>query len=141
MPMATEDVKWGQDLVFSVGKKMFCAVNAEPPHQFAFKTTPEDFSELVERPGMRPAPYLARAMWVMEDRLGEVLDRTEVERLVRQAYELVLAKLPKKLRTQIAQGSQISTARSTRTTRRSKKKASGARRSRGVPARARRRRR
>ena len=29
LPGATADIKWGQDLVFSVGKKMFCAVNTE----------------------------------------------------------------------------------------------------------------
>ena len=128
LPDASEDVKWGQDLVFSVGKRMFCVVNAEPPHQLAFKCTPEEFSELVERDGVRPAPYLARAMWVQEETLGTTFERPELERLIRQSYELVRAKLPK------------------RTTKRKKKKArssaarvSGARRSRGGPARPRRR--
>ena len=85
LPGATADIKWGQDLVFSVGKKMFCAVNTEPPHQCSFKTSDEDFAELIEREGMRPAPYLARVMWVQEEQLGETLDRSERERLLRQA--------------------------------------------------------
>jgi len=35
---------------------------------------------------------------VQEEQLGETLNRSERERLVRQAYELVRAKLPKRLR-------------------------------------------
>src|SRR5262245_6700181 len=95
LPDTAEEIKWGQDLVFTVGKRMFCIVNTEPPNQLSFKTTPEDFAELVERPGIRPAPYLARAVWVQEEQFGEALEHEDVERLVRQAYELVRAKLPK----------------------------------------------
>lgn len=96
LPDATEDIKWGQDLAFSVGQKMFCVVNIEPPHQLSFKCTSESFGELIERAGMRPAPYLARAMWVQEEQLGEALAPQELERLIRQSYELVRAKLPKR---------------------------------------------
>ena len=46
LPGATEDVKWGQDLCFCVGSKMFAAVNLEPPHQIGFKCTPETFPSL-----------------------------------------------------------------------------------------------
>ena len=55
---------------------MFTVVNLERPHSIAFKCTPETFGELVERPGIIPAPYMARNMWVQEQELGEVLDRT-----------------------------------------------------------------
>src|SRR6266550_1679271 len=95
LPGVTEDIKWGADLAFSVGGKMFCVVCLEPPHQISFKCTPEDFGDLVERPGLIPAPYLARAMWVQETELGAALDRPEFERLVRSSYELIKAKLPK----------------------------------------------
>jgi predicted DNA-binding protein (MmcQ/YjbR family) len=47
---------------------------------------------------MIPAPYLARAMWVQETELGVVLERRELEGLMRSAYELVVAKLPKSKR-------------------------------------------
>jgi predicted DNA-binding protein (MmcQ/YjbR family) len=94
----TEDVKWGQDLAFSIGGKMYAVVNLEPPHQLSFKCTPESFGELVEREGLIPAPYLARAMWVQEERLGDALEPREREALLRMSYELVLAKLPKKKR-------------------------------------------
>jgi predicted DNA-binding protein (MmcQ/YjbR family) len=92
----TEDVKWQSDLAFSVGGKMYMVVCLDPPHTVAFKCTPEAFAELVEREGIIPAPYLARAMWVQERGLGESLDRRERERLLRTSYELVSAKLPKR---------------------------------------------
>ncbi len=98
LPEVTEDVKWGADLCFSVGKKMFTVVNVEPPHQIAFKCTPESFAELVERPGIIPAPYMAKNMWVMEEELGETLDRKELAALIEQSYDLVVAKLPKSKR-------------------------------------------
>jgi predicted DNA-binding protein (MmcQ/YjbR family) len=96
LPGVTEDIKWGTDLAFSVGGKMFCVANTEPPHQVSFKCTPETFGELVERPGLKPAPYLARAMWVQEEELGETLGRDEFERLIRSSYDLVVATLPKR---------------------------------------------
>jgi predicted DNA-binding protein (MmcQ/YjbR family) len=128
LPGTTEDLKWGQLLAFCIGRKMFAVVNTEPPHQLSFKCTPETFGELIERTGIRPAPYLARAMWVQEEQLGEALARQELEQLIRQSYELVRAKLPKRKAL-------------TETSRRPKARVSGARRSRAGLARARRRRR
>jgi predicted DNA-binding protein (MmcQ/YjbR family) len=98
LPDATEDVKWGSDLCFSVRKKMFVVVNLEPPHDLSFKCTPERFAELVERPGIVPSPFLARHMWVREQELGEALDARELEALVRASYDLIVAKLPKSKR-------------------------------------------
>lgn len=101
LPGVTEDVKWGHDLCFLVGEKMFTVVNLEPPHQVAFKCTPENFARLTERPGIIPAPYMARNMWVMEEELGEALDRRELADLVKESYELVVAKLPKSKRLRL----------------------------------------
>lgn len=98
LPAATEDVKWGQDLCFCVGGKMFAVVNLEPPHQLGFKCTPDAFAELIEREGIIPAPYLARAMWVQEGELGATLERRELEPLIRASYDLVVAGLPKSKR-------------------------------------------
>ena len=98
LPGVTEDVKWGSDLCFSVSGRMFVVTNLEPPHSIAFKCTPEEFGELVERPGIIPAPYMARNMWVQEEELGGPLERSELERLVRTSYELVVTKLPKSRR-------------------------------------------
>jgi predicted DNA-binding protein (MmcQ/YjbR family) len=95
LPDVTEDIKWGHDLCFCIAGKMFAVVNLEAPHSIAFKCTPEAFGELVERPGIIPAPYMARNMWVQEQELGEVLDRRELGALIKSSYDLVVARLPK----------------------------------------------
>ena len=95
-PHATENVQWVKDLVFKIGGKMFAVATLEPGEiAFSFKCTPEKFSELVEIPGVVPAPYLARAHWVAFER-ADVLPRNETKQLLRQSYELVRASLPKK---------------------------------------------
>lgn len=100
-PHATENVQWGNDLVFKIGGKMFAVASLEPgAHVFSFKCAPEKFAELVELPGIVPAPYLARAHWVAFER-SDALPRAETQRLLRQSYELVVAKLPKKLLAEI----------------------------------------
>ena len=98
LPSVTEDVKWEKDLVFSVGAKMFALTSLEPAAVvLSFKCSPEGFAELVERPGIVPAPYLARAHWVaLEDE--DALTRRELEPWLRSAYELVRAKLSKGVR-------------------------------------------
>jgi predicted DNA-binding protein (MmcQ/YjbR family) len=96
LPHTTEKVQWGNDLVFKVGGKMYAVVALEPGDQWlGFKCTPEDFVALIERPGIIPAPYLARAHWVSLE-TSDALPRTEVERLLKQAYSVIFAKLPKK---------------------------------------------
>ena len=58
------------------------------------------FAELVERPGVIPAPYLARASWVaLED--SDALPTAELKQLVRQSYELVRERLPKKTKLEL----------------------------------------
>jgi predicted DNA-binding protein (MmcQ/YjbR family) len=96
LPHTTEEVLWGGDLVFKIGGKMYAAAPLEPgPVAMSFKCTPEEFAELVERPGIIPAPYAARYHWVaLEDE--DALKRAEIKRLVRDSYDLVLAKLPRK---------------------------------------------
>jgi predicted DNA-binding protein (MmcQ/YjbR family) len=96
LPHSTEKVQWEDNLVFKVGGKMYAVVALEPgDHWVSFKCTPEEFAELVEQPGIIPAPYLARAHWVSLQDPG-ALAQAEVKRLLREAYELVVAKLPKK---------------------------------------------
>ena len=97
-PEATEQIQWGDDLLFKVGGKMFAAAPLEPaPVCLSFKASPESFAELTERPNIIPAPYLARAQWVaLESR--DALTLEELAKLLRESYELIIAKLPKKTR-------------------------------------------
>ena len=98
LPHTTEQIQWGSDLLFKVHGKMFAATPLEPaPVCLSFKCSDEGFAELTERPGVIPAPYLARAKWVaLEAR--DAIAREELTELLRASYELVVAKLPKKLR-------------------------------------------
>ncbi len=75
---------------------MYACAGLEPGvHWLSFKTSPENFAELIEKQGIAPAAYLARAHWVaIEVNCG--LSSREIKDLVRQAYEIVFAKLPKK---------------------------------------------
>ena len=97
-PHATEQVTWGADLTFRIGGKIFSVAVLEPaPVWLSFKCSPEDFAELTERAGIIPAPYLARAQWVaLEGK--DALSEEELSALLRQSYELVYAKLPRKTR-------------------------------------------
>lgn len=101
LPHATEDVQWGNDLLFRIGNKIFAGTGLDStPIQVSFKCTPEKFSELVEIDGIVPARYTARYHWVTVERM-DALSRPELENLLKQSYELVLAKLPAKLKKQI----------------------------------------
>lgn len=102
LPGATEQIQWGNDLLFNVGGKMFAVTPLEPaPVCLSFKASPENFAELIERPNIIPAPYLARAHWVaLETR--DALAREELASLLRESYDLVAAKLPKKIRDSLS---------------------------------------
>ena len=96
----TEDVKWGNDLVFSVGDKMFCAASLEPPFSCSFKVPDDEFDELSNQNGFMPAPYMARAKWVLVTDPSS-LSKKQWERYIKQSYELVKIKLTKKLREKL----------------------------------------
>ena len=96
LPHTTEEVLWGADLVFKVGGKMYAVTVLDPgPVALSFKCTPETFAELIERPGIIPAPYSARHHWVALES-EDALPAAEIKRLIGESYELVLAKMPKK---------------------------------------------
>lgn len=100
-PAATEQVQWGNDLVFKVESKMFAVTCLEPAAIWlSCKVTPEQFADLTEQPGIVPAPYLARAKWVAFTD-GSALSRSEIKSLLRGSYDLVVAALPKTTREQL----------------------------------------
>src|ERR1700748_3177126 len=87
----TEDVKWGNDLVFSVGVKMFCVASMETPFSCSFKVPDDEFDELSSQNGFIPAPYMARAKWVLVTDPAK-LNKKEWERYIQKSYELVKEK-------------------------------------------------
>jgi predicted DNA-binding protein (MmcQ/YjbR family) len=101
-PHTTENVQWGADLCFKVDGKLFVVtvLDPGPPVRLSFKCTPEIFTELCERPGVRPAPYLARAQWVALEQLNTLPD-SELRDLIAESYRLVWERLPKKRREEL----------------------------------------
>ncbi len=102
LPAATQDVKWGADLVFSVGGKMFCVFLLKDgiAATCSFKVDAERFLELTGVPGVNPAPYLARAKWV-QVKAGHALATTDLDALVRRSHALVSSGLTKKLQREL----------------------------------------
>jgi predicted DNA-binding protein (MmcQ/YjbR family) len=100
-PNATEHLQW-ESLVFKVGGRIFAILALEPARVWlTLKASPESFLELTERPGIIPAPYLARAKWIaLETR--DAVPPAELRHLVRTSYDLVLAKLPPKARAALS---------------------------------------
>ena len=104
LPHATEDIQWGNNLLFRIGGKMFAVTGLDQtPVRVSFKCTDEEFAELVEQEGIIPAPYLARNKWVLVENL-ETMPPKELKRLIRDSYTMVAAKLPKKVREKLAPG-------------------------------------
>jgi predicted DNA-binding protein (MmcQ/YjbR family) len=101
-PGVTEQIQWEDDLLFKVGGKMFAVTPLEPGYRWlSLKADPEEFAELVERQGVIPAPYLARAKWISIE-TPETLSRTETVELLRKSYDLVVAKLPRATRESLS---------------------------------------
>jgi predicted DNA-binding protein (MmcQ/YjbR family) len=95
-PSATEKLQWGDALCFKVRDKMFAVLGLDKV-RLIFKCSAEAFAELIERPDIRPSPYLARHNWVILDRL-DALPNHELRDLIQQSYEMVAAKAPSRAR-------------------------------------------
>lgn len=100
-PHVVEDIKWGADLCFNIGGKMFLVTGPdEMPVSASFKCSDADFEVLLERPGFKPAPYLARHKWVAIDDISH-MSEGEWKHYARQAYDLVRGKLPKRMQLEL----------------------------------------
>lgn len=100
LPGATEDVKWDNDLVFSVHAKMFAVFPLPDAQTVCFKVDPLIFPSLVEQPAIEPAPYLARHSWILlRDR--DAMPAETQQDFVAESHRLVASKLPKKVQRQL----------------------------------------
>lgn len=96
-PDATENIQWAEDLCFKVRGKLFTIVDLSQGNlaPVCLKCTPEKFDELLEVEGISQAPYVGRYKWILLE-TSNVLPAGELEALIRQSYDLVVAKAPKK---------------------------------------------
>jgi predicted DNA-binding protein (MmcQ/YjbR family) len=113
-PKTTEQIQWGDDLVFEVAGKIHAVTALKPAKIWiCFKVSAEKFAELTERPGIIPAPYLARAKWIALE-TKDALPADELALLLRESYDMVVAKLPKKTREALASGKGPTRGKSTK---------------------------
>ena len=104
LPHTTEDIQWGNDLLFRLAGKIYCVVPLDPQVavKLSCKCTPEKFAELVEIEGIIPAPYMARNHWVAFVDLNG-LRQNEVKELISNSYRLVFAGLSKILQAKLGE--------------------------------------
>jgi predicted DNA-binding protein (MmcQ/YjbR family) len=110
LPHVVETMQWGANLVFwvgdkAIGGKMFALINLDEPADpagrkrhplLSYAAGPARFSDLLEREGLIPAPYMARIHWVAAER-WDVFTASEWQRELQAAHALTLARLPKKV--------------------------------------------
>jgi predicted DNA-binding protein (MmcQ/YjbR family) len=108
MAHVCETVNWGHHLVYwvgdrDIGGKMFAMTDLDGTGTGVlwFHAGPERFHELVEVEGIRPAPYLAKAHWVMLERWDALRPR-EVEEELKRAHALIAEKLPPRTKKVLA---------------------------------------
>jgi predicted DNA-binding protein (MmcQ/YjbR family) len=96
-------VQWGNSDVWKVGGKLFAVCGwADDEAAFTFKVSDMAWEILPDMDGIRPAPYLAsRGMkWVQHYKAPGLSD-DELKRHITASYDMVVAKLTKKLRAEL----------------------------------------
>ena len=94
---ATRDIKWETHAVFSVDGRMFAMFTLDGARlvdRLSIKVDDARFLELTDRAGIVPAPYLARARWVLIEGLAR-LSTDETKALLKDAHRLIATKLSK----------------------------------------------
>jgi len=99
----TEVVQFEEHLAFQVAGKTFAVVHLEPGmgNFLTVKATPEEYAELIELPGVVPAPYAARNHWAAIE-TEDALPAQEMKRLIGRSYEIIFATLPRKTQAKLA---------------------------------------
>lgn len=103
LPQTTVVKQWGDCLVFKVAGKLFflIALDGEIIDGVVFKCTPDEFESLTGIDGIAQAPYFAKRMWVRVSDL-DAMPAKELQMRIKSSYDLVVAKLPKKIRATLS---------------------------------------
>jgi predicted DNA-binding protein (MmcQ/YjbR family) len=93
----SENLQWGETLCFKLHGKLFAMVDLSQGKlaPIILKSAPEKFPELVEIEGISPAPYVGRYKWIQLAN-SDVLPAADLDALIRESYDLVAKKVPKK---------------------------------------------
>ncbi len=95
-----EDLKWGSNLCFTIATKIYCVIDTDALYKVAFKCSEEDYAILIEKDSIIPAPYFAKNKWVSILK-SNALTAEEWKSYINKSYELVKAKLSKKVQLQL----------------------------------------
>ena len=94
LPHATEVVQWESHLLFKVGGKMFAMIDLDG-HSCSLRAAPDDYADLVEMTDIVPTSHnMWKYHWVTLESLTALPER-EFKALLKKAYEIVRAGLPK----------------------------------------------
>ena len=105
LPHATHVVQWGGAEVWKVGGKIFALAAPRPraSPQISFKASDTARPILLERPGIIPAPYLARAGWVAVISARALRD-DDLAAYLGEAHRVMAGKLPRRVRDELGLG-------------------------------------
>jgi predicted DNA-binding protein (MmcQ/YjbR family) len=102
LPHAKSDRKWENTLVFSVQKKMFALFlldQRDRPTELWCKVDDDVFLSYTDQPGIRPAPYLARARWVAIE--SNAMTDAMARDVLSRARDIIFMKLPKRVQHEL----------------------------------------
>ncbi|MGB3336298.1 MAG: MmcQ/YjbR family DNA-binding protein [Devosia sp.] len=99
LPKATLVRQWRDDSVAKIGGKVFALLDRDPGEVW-LKVSDMAYELLTELPGIRPAPYFARAGWVAIS-VDSPLTADEVEAYLREAHRIVAGKLTRKVKAEL----------------------------------------
>jgi predicted DNA-binding protein (MmcQ/YjbR family) len=100
-------VQWDDAHVWKVGGprgKVFAIASRweGPSLDVTFKVSQMSFDLLKEKPGIRPAPYLAsRGLLWLQRRNGDTLDDAALKDYLRESYRLAALNLPKRVQREL----------------------------------------
>ncbi|WP_318246121.1 MmcQ/YjbR family DNA-binding protein [Stappia indica] len=100
---ATHVIQWGGASVWKVGGKIFAICShwrAGETDRISFKCSDLSYRILTDLPGISPAPYLARAKWVLVE-TGEALDDEDTRAHITAAHEIIAGKLTRARRAEL----------------------------------------
>lgn len=99
LPATSHVVQWRGAHVWKVGGKVFAIARFDDEPSFTFKVSEVAYAMLKERPGLRPAPYLAsRGMTWIQHFAKPGLPDKDLKDYLRQSHRIVSLGLPKKMK-------------------------------------------
>ena len=102
LPNAAWERKWSNALAFMVERKMFALFildDKDRPTDMWCKVDHDAFLSYTGQPGIRPAPYLARAKWIALQ--SDAMNDAMAKQMLQRARDIIFMKLPKRVQQRL----------------------------------------